>query len=163
MNTTMNITISFAPEGTAHCLWTEALPLHELDRLEITRASNIEFNNTTQHREVKNRRGKVRFIARSRSACLEWEQRNLQPVRKGSPEIRSWPAFASTLANTSKPDSTLSVRASSVPESGHCGSKWQRRHVFPAGRYGPWLPGWKATVGQARKELRSRPGSLWHW
>jgi hypothetical protein len=77
--TNMNITISFTPEGTAQCLWTEALPLHELGWLEVSRASNIEFNNSTQHWEVKDRRGKVRFIARSRSACLEWEQTNLQP------------------------------------------------------------------------------------
>ena len=75
----MNIKISFQPDGTAHCLWTEALPLHELGRLEIHRASNIEFNNTTQHWEVKDLRGKVRFFARSRSACLEWENVNLQP------------------------------------------------------------------------------------
>ena len=75
----MNIQISFKPDGTAQCLWTEVLPLHELGRLEITRASNIEFNNTTQHWEVKDRKGRVRFIARSRSACLEWEQQNLQP------------------------------------------------------------------------------------
>jgi hypothetical protein len=77
----MNITISFSPDGTAQCLWTEVLPLHELGRLEITRASNIEFNNATQQWEVKDRRrrGKVRFISRSRSACLEWEQENLQP------------------------------------------------------------------------------------
>ncbi len=47
--------------------------------LQITRASNIEFNNSTQQWEVKDRRGKIRFIARSRSACLEWEQQNLQP------------------------------------------------------------------------------------
>ena len=75
----MNITISFTTEGTAHCLWTEALPLHELGRLEITRASNIEFNNSTQQWEVKDRRGRIRFIAKSRVACLEWEQQNLQP------------------------------------------------------------------------------------
>ena len=68
-NQTMNIQISFKPDGTAQCLWTEALPLHELGRLEVTRASNIEFNNTTQHWEVKDRRGKIRFIAKSRSAC----------------------------------------------------------------------------------------------
>ncbi len=41
----MNINISFKPDGTAHCLWTEVLPLHEFGRLEIHRASNIEFNN----------------------------------------------------------------------------------------------------------------------
>jgi hypothetical protein len=77
--TNMNITISFTPEGTAHCLWTEALPLHELGQLQITRASNIEFNNATQHWEVKDRRGHVRFFARLRSACLDWERQNLQP------------------------------------------------------------------------------------
>jgi hypothetical protein len=75
----MNINISFKSDGTAQCLWTEALPLHELGRLEIHRASNIEFNNTTQQWEVMDQRGRVRFIAKSRSACLEWEQQNLQP------------------------------------------------------------------------------------
>jgi hypothetical protein len=75
----MNINISFTPEGTAHCLWTEALPLHEIGRLEVTRASNIEFNNASQQWEVKDRRGRLRFIAKSRSTCLEWEQLNLQP------------------------------------------------------------------------------------
>lgn len=71
--------ISFHPDGTAQCLWTEALPLHELGRLEIHRATKIEFNNATQKWEVKDQKGRVRFIARSRSACLEWEQMNLQP------------------------------------------------------------------------------------
>ena len=75
----MNITISFTSEGTAQCLWTEVLPLHELGRLQITRASNIEFNNTTQQWEVKDRRGHMRFFSKSRSACLEWEHQNLQP------------------------------------------------------------------------------------
>ena len=74
----MNIQISFKPDGTAHCLWTEALPLHELGHLEITRASNIEFNIGAQQWEVKDLKGKVRFFARFRSACLEWEQQNLQ-------------------------------------------------------------------------------------
>jgi hypothetical protein len=45
----MTIQIFFHPDGTAQSLWTEALPLHELGRLEIHRATNIEFNNTTQH------------------------------------------------------------------------------------------------------------------
>jgi len=74
----MNVQISFKPDGTAQCLWTEALPLHELGRLEIHRATNIEFNTTTQQWEVKDRKGRVRFFSKSRSACLEWEQENLQ-------------------------------------------------------------------------------------
>lgn len=75
----MNTQISFNPDGTAHCLWTDAISLHELGRLEIQRASNIEFNNADQKWEVIDRKGKVRFIAKSRSECLEWEQQNLQP------------------------------------------------------------------------------------
>jgi len=75
----MNIQITFNPDGTALCLWTDALPLHELGRLEIHRATNIEFNNLTQQWEVIDRKGKVRFVARFRSDCLEWEQKNLQP------------------------------------------------------------------------------------
>src|SRR5512136_1723773 len=76
---TVNINLQFNTNGTASCLWTEALPLHELGQLQVTRASNVEFNNSSQHWEVKDRRGKVRFIAKSRAACLEWEQTNLQP------------------------------------------------------------------------------------
>jgi hypothetical protein len=74
----MNINISFNLDGTAQCLSTDALPLHELGRLEIHRAINIEFNNSTQQWEVKDWEGKVRFFARSRSSCLEWEQQKLQ-------------------------------------------------------------------------------------
>jgi hypothetical protein len=72
--------ITFVPDGTARCLWTEAVPLHELGRLEVTRASNIEFNNSTQRWELKDRTGKVRFVAQSRSACLQWEQHHLQAL-----------------------------------------------------------------------------------
>ena len=72
-------TISFTPDGTAYCLWTEALQLHELGHLEITRASTIEFNNADQKWGVKDLKGRVLFFSRSRAACLEWEQENLQP------------------------------------------------------------------------------------
>ncbi len=74
----MNVTIQFKPDGTANCLWIDAISLHELGRLEIRRASNTEFNNSTQQWEVIDRKCRVRFFARSRSACLEWEHENLQ-------------------------------------------------------------------------------------
>ncbi len=71
-------TITFSPDGTARCLWTEAVPLHELGRLDIHRATNIEFSNTTQHWQVMDLKGRVRFFSKSRLACLAWEQQNLQ-------------------------------------------------------------------------------------
>jgi hypothetical protein len=78
-STHMNTQISFQSKGNAQCLWTEVLPLHELGRLQVTRASNLEFNNAIQQWEVKGRRGKVRFIAKSRAAWLGWEQDNPPP------------------------------------------------------------------------------------
>ncbi len=75
----MNINLQFNPDGTGLCLWTEAVPLHEIGRLEIHRATNIEFNNTSQHWEVIDRKGKVRLFARSRTACLDWEHQHLEP------------------------------------------------------------------------------------
>ena len=77
--TSMNTTILFNPDGNAQCLWTDAIPLHELGQLQITRASHIEFNNSTQQWEVKDRKGQMRFFSKSRSACLEWEHQNMQP------------------------------------------------------------------------------------
>jgi hypothetical protein len=73
----MHIQISFKTDGTALCLRTEAVPLHEVGRLEIHRATNIEFNNSTQKWEVNDQKGKVLFFDKSRSVCLEWEQQNL--------------------------------------------------------------------------------------
>jgi len=47
--------------------------------LALGTLANIDFNNAKQQWEVKDRKGKVRLFARSRSACLDWEQENLQP------------------------------------------------------------------------------------
>ena len=71
------LVLTFDPAGQGHCLYSEAIDLARLGRLEIARASTIEFNNQTQHWEVKNLRNQVLFFARSRNACLEWEQQNL--------------------------------------------------------------------------------------
>ena len=70
--------ITFRPDGTALCLWTEAVPLQELGRLEVHRAINIEFNNITQNCQVRDLKGHLWFCSRFRSECLEWEQENLQ-------------------------------------------------------------------------------------
>jgi hypothetical protein len=43
----MNITISFTSEGTAHCLWTEALPLHELSQLQVTSRTSMTLHSAS--------------------------------------------------------------------------------------------------------------------
>ena len=74
MNTTV---LTFDPAGQGRCLYSEAIDLASIGRLEIRRASAIEFNNETQRWEVKDRQGRVRFFSISRRICLEWEQQNL--------------------------------------------------------------------------------------
>jgi hypothetical protein len=73
----MNAVLTFNTNGTGSCLYTELIDLHSIGRLEVSRASTIEFNNQTQHWEVKNLQGKALYFAHSRSACLEWETTNL--------------------------------------------------------------------------------------
>ena len=71
-------TITFALDGTASCLWTEAVPLHELGRLEVHRASMVEFNGGTQLWEVRlvSSPDTVAFSHTSRGACLAWENQH---------------------------------------------------------------------------------------
>ena len=66
--------LKFDPTGNGHCLYTEAIDLSLLGALEIVRASSIEFNNATQHWEIKSPEGMLLFSDPSRQACLDWEQ-----------------------------------------------------------------------------------------
>jgi hypothetical protein len=75
---TINITI--APDGTARCLWTEAVPLHELGRLEIHRAYSVEFDNQAQAWRVFDPTGDCLYCAPSRETCLAWERQHLNWV-----------------------------------------------------------------------------------
>ena len=69
--------LTFDSNGTASCLYTELIDLKSIGSLEVTRATQIEFNNETQFWEVKNLKGSVLYFSRSRTACLAWEQGNL--------------------------------------------------------------------------------------
>lgn len=77
-----NHTIAFAPDGNARCLWTEALPLGELGRLDIQRASTVEFNAQTQEWEVRlaSDPDVVAFSHPSRETCLHWERETLDAL-----------------------------------------------------------------------------------
>ena len=74
--------ITFAIDGTARCLWTEAVPLQELGRLAMQRASTVEFNHSTQFWEVRlaSAPDAVAYAHPSRETCLSWERRMLNAL-----------------------------------------------------------------------------------
>jgi hypothetical protein len=70
----MNIVFKINNQGDISCLWTEALPLVELGRMEINRASAVEFNADSQQWEVRlEGSNKVDFSHPSRAVCIGWE------------------------------------------------------------------------------------------
>lgn len=70
--------LTFDDDGTASTLWTDKLPLAELGRLTVTRASWIDWNPETQEWEVRfDPDGNVVFSDPSRTACLAWENAQL--------------------------------------------------------------------------------------
>lgn len=77
----MKTTLRFDPCGQVDCLYTEAIDLRALGKLEITRATDIRFNETSQQWEVhKAETDVVIYSHTSRSECLAWENANLQPT-----------------------------------------------------------------------------------
>lgn len=74
------ISITIASDGTARCLWTEAVPLHELGRLELQRAYSVEFDNQVQAWRVFDPAGGCLFESPSRETCLAWERKHLEQV-----------------------------------------------------------------------------------
>ena len=69
--------LTFDSNGTGSCLYSELIDLKSIGSLQVTRATQIEFNNETQHWEVKDNRGVILYFSRSRTACLAWEHQNL--------------------------------------------------------------------------------------
>jgi hypothetical protein len=69
----MHASLTFDPQGTITGLYTELIELNQLGRLEITRASTIEFNASSQQWEVKDAEGVILHSNPSRSRCVEWE------------------------------------------------------------------------------------------
>jgi hypothetical protein len=65
--------LTFDPDGRGHCLYTEAIDLHQLGTLAVVRATTIEFNPAAQAWDVTDAGGAILFSDASRSRCLEWE------------------------------------------------------------------------------------------
>ena len=76
----MRTTLRFSPGGHIDCLYTEAIDLRVLGRLEVVRATDIRFNRSTQQWEVRDfGTRQVIHTDPSREACLHWVRENLQP------------------------------------------------------------------------------------
>ena len=69
----MNTILTIDQQGTITGLYTELIELNQLGHLEITRATRIEFNPTTQQWDVTDAGGAILFSDLSRSRCLAWE------------------------------------------------------------------------------------------
>ncbi len=83
----MKATLRFDAAGAISCLYTEAVDLRALGRLQVVRATDIRFNHTTQQWDVHDAgTGAVLFSHISRQQCLSWENDNLQP---GDPVIKA--------------------------------------------------------------------------
>ena len=68
--------ITFAPDGSTHCLYSELIDLSVLGPLQVQRASNVEFSIAKQQWKVHSRTGRVLYSHRSRAVCLAWEQQH---------------------------------------------------------------------------------------
>ena len=87
----MTAILEFGADGSGQCLHTDAIPLQELGRLTVRRASTVEFSEELQQWEVRSekRRNTVRpfhgayrkvvlFRNESRQACLDYEAGHFQ-------------------------------------------------------------------------------------
>jgi len=66
--------LHFAEDGTGAGLYNEAIDLYSLGRLEISRATWIEFDEEAQHWVVFDYLGNALFFNPSRQVCLDWER-----------------------------------------------------------------------------------------
>jgi hypothetical protein len=73
-------TLRFHTGGRIDCLYTEAIDLRALGRLQVFRATDIRFCERTQQWKVRcAATGKLLHSDPSRETCLHWERENLGP------------------------------------------------------------------------------------
>jgi hypothetical protein len=68
------IQLIVTPDGTVEGLYTEVIDLAAIGRLQIKRASSIEFDNPAQVWRVFDPKGRCVCSSPSRQECLRWEE-----------------------------------------------------------------------------------------
>ncbi len=67
-----DLVIHFRANGSAKCLWTDAIDLRAIGKLKVSRASTIEYNNRVRLWQVKVK-GRIVYDSHTRAGCLDWE------------------------------------------------------------------------------------------
>jgi hypothetical protein len=82
------MTLEVMPNGTIRCLYTNEVNLAELGRLNINRASHVEFDNHLRRWVVTSAKTEKRLhSAATREEALEWEHQYYSPGGGGWEEI----------------------------------------------------------------------------
>lgn len=76
----------FAPDGTGAGLYTERVDLREIGRLDVCRATTVEFDDESQLWEVHDFTGHRLFQHPSRQTCLDWERRHFNDGPTPTPQ-----------------------------------------------------------------------------
>ena len=78
--------LRFHPGGHIDCLYTDAIDLRTLGRLQVYRATDIRFCEKSQEWKVRcASTGALLHTDPSREACLAWERDNLAPPNPEDP------------------------------------------------------------------------------
>lgn len=90
----MKTSLRFDNRGGVSCLYTEAIDLRTIGRLQVVRATDIRFNDASQQWEVRcASTDEVLHRQPSRAACVAWELDNLGPG-SAAPAIQPQPLLS---------------------------------------------------------------------
>ncbi len=82
------MTLEVTPNGDIRCLYTDEVDLSQLGRLQVSRASHVEYDNHLRKWTVTSvKTGKRLHSAMTRESALEWECQYYSPGGRGWDEL----------------------------------------------------------------------------
>ena len=82
------MTLEVTSDGNIRCLYTDEVDLVQLGRLQVSRASHIEFDNYLRKWTITSAKtGKRLHSVRTREEALDWECQYYSPQGEGWDEL----------------------------------------------------------------------------